>query len=130
MNREMAMEWLKSSASDLETIEEIMDNENLTHIAAFHAQQSVEKTIKALLEFYELNVPKTHSILKLSKLAADHFDIEDKEIADELDRLYIDARYPGDLGLLPDGKPTVDKACSLYNFAKNIYTKAQTTIIE
>lgn len=130
MNREMAKEWLKSAASDLETIEEIIDNGNLTHIAAFHSQQCVEKTIKAILEFHELNVPKTHSILKLSKLAENHFDIEDKEIADELDRLYIDARYPGDLGLLPDGKPTIDKAGSLYSFAKNIYTKAQITIIK
>ncbi len=24
-----------------------------------------------------------------------------------LDKLYIDARYPGDLGLLPTGKPTL-----------------------
>lgn len=47
MNREMAMEWLKSSESDLETVEEIIDNANLTHIAAFHAQQCVEKTNEA-----------------------------------------------------------------------------------
>ncbi len=123
MNREMAKEWLKSAKSDLETIEEIIENSNLTHIVAFHSQQCVEKSIKAILEFYEINVPKTHSVLKLSKLSEDHFDIEDKDMADELDKLYIDARYPGDFGLLPDGKPTLNKAMTFYCFAKNVYSK-------
>jgi HEPN domain-containing protein len=129
MNREMAIEWLKSAESDIETIEEIIENGNLTHIVAFHSQQCVEKSIKAILEFYEINVPKTHSVLKLSKLAEGYFDIEDKEMADELDKLYIDARYPGDFGLLPDGKPTLDKAATFYRFVKKIYAKV-TAIVE
>ena len=32
-----------------------------------------------------------------------------------LDQLYIDARYPGELGLLPDGKPSVSEAREFYN---------------
>lgn len=130
MNHEMAKEWLNSASGDLETIEEIIDNNNLTHIVAFHSQQCIEKSIKAVLEFYEVNMPKTHSILKLSKLAENYFDIEDKEMADELDKLYIDARYPGDLGLLPDGKPTCDKAVTLYMFAKKIYDQVDEIITE
>jgi HEPN domain-containing protein len=127
MNREMANEWLRSASGDLETIEAIIDNSNLTHIVAFHSQQCVEKSIKAILELYEVTVPKTHSILKLSKVAEEFFDIGDKETADELDKLYIDTRYPGDFGLLPDGKPTSEKARALYRFARNIY--ADTEII-
>ena len=38
-----------------------------------------------------------------------------------LDSLYIDARYPGDFGLLPDGKPTLDDAQAFYNFAEKIF---------
>lgn len=130
MNRDMAREWLNSASGDLETIEEIIDNSNLTHIVAFHSQQCIEKSIKAVLELYEVDIPKTHSILKLSRLAENYFDIEDKEMADELDKLYIDTRYPGEFGLLPDGKPTCDKAAVLYMFAKKIYDKVDAIIIE
>ena len=128
MNREMANEWLRSASGDLETIEAIIVNNNLTHIVAFHSQQCVEKSIKAILELHELTVPKTHSVLKLSKMAENFFDIGDKETADELDKLYIDTRYPGDFGLLPDGKPTSEKALALYLFAKKIYTDAEMVI--
>ena len=31
-------------------------------------------------------------------------------IISELDRLYIDARYPADMGLMPYGKPTLEEA--------------------
>ncbi len=36
MNHQMAQEWLKSAVADLQTIEEIINNEHLTHIVAFH----------------------------------------------------------------------------------------------
>ena len=39
---------------------------------------------------------------------------------------YIDSRYPGELGLLPDGKPSLEEAKGFYEFAKNIHeTKTQ-----
>ena len=44
-------------------------------------------------------------------------------ILQPLDSLYIDARYPGDLGLLPDGKPSREDAKSFYKFAKDILNK-------
>jgi len=121
MNHNMAKEWLLSASADLETINEIINNENLTHVMAFHSQQCVEKSLKAVLEFYELPTPKTHSILKLSKLASKYYDVNNNEMSDELDKLYIDTRYPGDFGLLPDGKPSIKRAKIFYNFAKIIF---------
>ncbi len=38
-----------------------------------------------------------------------------------LDQLYIDARYPGELGLLPNGKPTPDEAKGFIELAETIY---------
>ena len=40
-----------------------------------------------------------------------------------LDELCIDARYPGDLGLLPNGKPTKEDAKKFYNFAISIFRR-------
>ena len=38
-----------------------------------------------------------------------------------LDSLYIEARYPGELGLLPDGRPTIDDARRFYEYAKWVF---------
>ena len=45
-------------------------------------------------------------------------------IISELDRLYIDARYPGDMGLMPHGKPTLEEA-KIY-FQEALKIKKQT----
>ena len=45
-----------------------------------------------------------------------------------LDDLYIDSRYPGDLGLLPNGKPTLTDAEEFYEFAKDVYNKVKIII--
>ncbi len=125
MNQMMAQEWLNSAIGDIQTIEEIIENELLTHIVAFHSQQCVEKSFKALLELHEVDIPKIHSILKLSKMVKKYLTVEEKDMLDELDKLYIDSRYPGDLGLLPDGKPTIEQVKKIQFFALNIYEKVK-----
>ncbi|WP_462326117.1 HEPN domain-containing protein [Desulfoplanes sp.] len=59
MNEEIVTEWLKSAQLDLASIHYLIDKEHLTPIVAFHAQQTIEKTIKGLLESKNLRVPKT-----------------------------------------------------------------------
>jgi hypothetical protein len=41
-----------------------------------------------------------------------------------LDQLYIDARYPGELGLLPFGKPTIKESEKFYVLARQVYDAA------
>ena len=41
-----------------------------------------------------------------------------------LDQLYIDARYPGELGLLPNGKPSAIEAKEFYALALQLYEAA------
>jgi len=53
--------WLNSAWDDLCVIQEIIRNETLTHMVAFHAQQAIEKSMKAVLEEKESNVPKIHN---------------------------------------------------------------------
>ena len=66
--RKFTKEWLIASNDDLLTIYEIKELEHLTHIVAFHAQQSVEKSLKALIEEYEIDVPKIHKLSKLHNM--------------------------------------------------------------
>jgi len=92
----------------------------MTHIVAFHSQQAIEKSFKALMENSSTPVPKVHKLETLiTKIDVDiGYDIEILEI---LDLLYIESRYPGDMGLLPHGKPTQKDAEEFYTMAKDIF---------
>jgi len=122
MSLEMAREWLRSARLDLDSIEYILDAEHLTSIAAFHSQQAVEKCFKSILEYKEHKVPKTHDVLSLYNTIKKIFFIDiNEDMLDKLNALYVDARYPGEFGLLPDGKPTIVEAKEFYEFAKYVY---------
>ena len=115
-------DWLNSAESDLQLIHEIISRENLTHLSAFHAQQAIEKSLKAIVEEFDLGFIKSHSLELLYNKVKNEITLEiniDQLIL--LDQLYIDARYPGELGLLPDGKPAVLEAERFYSLGKQIF---------
>jgi predicted nucleic acid-binding protein len=60
----MHIEWLKAARDDLILLTDILNNENITHLIAFHSQQAVEKSIKAYLEYQNLEVPKIDQTIK------------------------------------------------------------------
>jgi HEPN domain-containing protein len=118
--------WFESAESDLLLIQEISSNEILTHISAFHAHQAIEKSLKAIIEEYEIGFIKTHSLENLyNKVKGQLQSKLNTDILIILDQLYIDARYPGELGLLPNGKPSVDEASAFYDEAKEVYKAAK-----
>ena len=117
-----AIEWLKASKDDLDSISYIIKVENLTNIIAFHSQQTIEKSFKSLLEYNQIKVDKTHNLEKLYKklesiITVDYLQLE------IINELYIDSRYPGDMGLLPYGKPSLEDAKEFYDFAQEIFNK-------
>lgn len=123
----LSHEWLKAAHDDLTVIEKIIMEESLTHMVAFHAQQCIEKSLKALGEERSIDLPKIHKLKTLAVRIG--IDLSSFDHAEDylhlLDELYIESRYPGDFGLLPDGKPTLEDAQEFYQFAKSIYTIIQ-----
>jgi len=118
-------EWLDRAGDDLDVAKEIMPVEHLTNMVAFHCQQAVEKTLKAIIEELEIAFVKTHNLERLVGIVKQKMDID---IVKRLDEVYISTRYPGDLGLLPSGKPSVEDARMLYEFAKNISDDVRQTL--
>jgi HEPN domain-containing protein len=53
----------------------------------------------------------------------------DVVLIEKMDKLYIDARYPGELGLLPDGKPTRADAQEFYACAQSVYRQAKQALV-
>ena len=119
----LTKEWIKAANDDILIIEQIISIEHLTHMVAFHSQQAIEKVLKSLIEEFEIDIPKIHKLTKLNKILQNKISIDNKEILVRLDELYIDSRYPGEMGLLPNGKPTVDDAKEFYNFALETFKK-------
>lgn len=114
--------WLESAKMDLDNIELIKNKEYLTPVIAFHSHQAVEKSLKAILEEKQQDVAKTHDLLFLRQKSSQLINLDlDNEVLKRLNELYSDSRYPGELGLLPEGKPSLDSAQQFYAFAKNIY---------
>jgi len=122
--KQITREWFHAAHDDILIIEEVIDKEFLSHLVAFHAQQAIEKSFKAVLEECIDNVPKVHQLERLSSLVSSCLDIEfdeENDFFEELDKLYIDARYPGEFGLLPQGKPSLDDAKKFYELAYGLY---------
>jgi HEPN domain-containing protein len=127
--KKITKEWFKAANDDLEVIKKIIELEHLTHIVAFHAQQCVEKCFKGVIEEHGLELLKTHDLERLLEIVEGciHLDV-DLDILQTLDKLYIDSRYPGDLGLLPEGKPTLADAQQFYEFARDIYNRVKQSL--
>ena len=123
MNISLAKEWLISAKLDLSNIQYIVQDEHLTPVTSFHSQQAVEKSLKALLTSKQIDFKKIHTLQKLLVLCGENIIIDNYDMLDLLDSLYIESRYPGDLGLLPHGKPTLQDAKEFYNFAKEVFEK-------
>jgi len=78
--------------------------------------------LKALIEEFELEMSKIHNLKRLFEIVKDHLPLAvDPVMVESLDRLYIDARYPGEFGLLPQGKPARKDAERFYDFAKTTH---------
>jgi len=123
--KRITRDWLLSAEMDLRSIERMLDEEFLAPVACFHAQQCVEKSLKAILEEKGVRPPKTHDILRLYGLVSERASLElDLRMLQVLNDLYVDARYPGELGLLPYGRPSPDDARQFYEFAAAVYRKA------
>ena len=126
--KQNAIEWLKASKDDLDAITELLKNPSLTNVVAFHTQQAIEKSFKAVLEFKRIGFVKTHNLERLYSKIEDVLFLGDLKELELINEIYIDTRYPGDNGLLPSGKPTLEEAYEFNRFAWGVFDKVCTIV--
>ena len=116
-------EWIRFSKLDLDSAAKLLEDPGLTQIAAFHCQQTIEKSFKAILEEKKDKIPRTHDLEKLYGLVEEcGIKLQmDEDILDEINDVYIETRYPSDLGLIPDGIPKVETVKIFYDLSESIY---------
>lgn len=120
--------WIAFANEDLR-IAELAIEDKIYNQVCFHAQQCVEKTIKAAI-LAQGRIPcRTHIIVELlNNLAAPWLtDIGDE--LKEMDLYYVSTRYPDALpGTLPDGPPSLADAQSALLLARQVYDRAVTEL--
>ena len=66
-NRDLAHGWLEKARSDLYATERLLDGNGPYDAACFHAQQAIEKAMKALLALSGQPIPRTHDLDELQR---------------------------------------------------------------
>lgn len=116
-------EWLKIALQEYKSAEYLFEK-TLYRMVCYHAQQTVEKILKAILTEREIDFARTHNILDLRNAVIRlGYKIE---ITDE-DSVFLNSiyrsRYPSDLGLLPSGEPIKEEAEKSLNIARVVIDK-------
>ncbi|MEI6083966.1 MAG: HEPN domain-containing protein [Verrucomicrobiota bacterium] len=100
---------LAKAAQDEYVLDKLLDDPDAPlEVFGFHAQQTAEKLLKAILSHAGVTYPRTHQLVELLDLAADH-GLELPAAAEELRHLTpfaVDFRYD----VLPgEDQPVLDK---------------------
>lgn len=107
-------DWLSFANEDIAMVKLAMEDQIYNQVC-FHAQQVVEKSLKAFLKAKKGTVPKVHNLIELFNLC---LNMESKfesirEACEYLNRFYAPTRYPDAFpGSLKERLPNVDEAKS------------------
>jgi HEPN domain-containing protein len=115
-------DWLHFAAEDSQVAELTLEA-GIYNQTCFHAQQCVEKALKAWLAYHGHAPPRVHQIGLLLKLCPRPLPFPAKLEASilTLDRFYIPTRYPDALpGTLPEGLPTQKDAEEALDLAQQV----------
>jgi len=115
-----AREWLRYAAEDLE-VAELLTAVPTPRVkqALFHAQQAVEKSLKAFLVFHNHTYPVTHGLNVLLDLCADIDSTLTSTVGPALwlTQFAVRFRYPGE-----EEEPGLEKAQEGVNAARTVHS--------
>lgn len=103
-------EWLRQAEEELSTAKYLMVG-GFSRSACYHAQQAVEKFLKAQLIGKGWDIEKTHSLRRLLAISEEYgltYVLKEDDIT-FIDSIYR-GRYPAEAGILPQGEPSGEDA--------------------
>lgn len=100
--------WLEFAEEDYQVLEYLWKSKSKFYRSiCFHGQQYVEKILKGIIEYAGDTPPRIHDLNALNQKCQKsgvEIPLNETEIL-FLSSVYIDTRYPPDVGLLPKGEP-------------------------
>lgn len=127
--KQTTKEWLIAAEDDLLAAKKLGDEGRLTNVVAFHCQQCLEKCFKAIIEEQGKPSVKSHDLLRLQLIAGIHLSKAETNLLEIINEVYIDSRYPGDFGLLPQGKPTTEEVKDFIEFCEKLFVKLKDSLV-
>ena len=119
--RNLVRDWLRRADLDCDAAARLAsEGDRFRDIVAFHAQQAVEKYLKALLVCHQVEFRKTHDIEQLLFMVRGVEPSVAEELIETkwLTPFGVDIRYPGDFpGTLPGDE---DRALSMAQSARQV----------
>jgi len=97
VNKTSAKEWLKHSYHDLDGAKLLFKADHFTDTISYVLHQSLEKSLKSILAFYNKPIKKTHNLIELYELVKNNdFYLEEDEIflLAIASNYYTEQRYP------------------------------------
>ena len=122
------LQWIENADSDLEVAKHSFSIKSCIpyKLIAFHAQQCVEKYLKAFLVLKKTNFPYTHNISILLEICSIQADWNKSiNFAKELTSYAITARYPG-----IDDEVTEDEAKEAVKISEKVRETVRTALIQ
>jgi len=121
-------EWVGKAEEDLRVAAYLLTlgKECPPDVVCFHAQQSVEKYLKALLVLNRIEFPKTHAIRTLAALLPiGSRPAIDEAVQDRLTEYATVTRYPGDYEpiVLSEARKAVASARRVHRDARRLLPK-------
>ena len=109
---ELVKEWINKAEGDYHsTLREYRARKFPNYDAAgFHAQQCIEKYLKASLQHHQIPFRKTHDLLALMELCitfAPELELH-KSLLAYLNQFAVAFRYPGEMAGKKDAKQAID----------------------
>lgn len=120
---DIVRQWVLKAEEDLAAAEVLYSKAHETVLTAtcFHAQQCVEKYVKALLVLYQIEFARTHNLALLLPLLPPHLRPEITEAEQgKLNDYAVNMRYPGDFEPVSH-----EDATSIIKLAKRVRTQVR-----
>jgi len=122
-------DWLHFAREDLR-VAELALSAQIYSQACFHAQQCVEKALKARLRHHGIVPPRSHQLSLLASLLPDDPLADLHSAVVLLDRFYILTRYPDALpGALSDELPNERDAQEALSVAREVLQQTEWWIV-
>ncbi len=119
----VSKKWLDFAEEDQQVVELLWSQDStLFRTICFHAQQYVEKILKGIIDNKTQKPPRIHDINALVEKCTElgvAIPLNETEIL-FLSSIYIDVRYPPDVGLLPSGEPLKSDADLAVNTVRKL----------
>jgi HEPN domain-containing protein len=106
--KEYLQNWLNRAKEDIAVIDSLFNTDTVLYASTicFHAQQAVEKFLKAFLVYHNIDFPRTHDVdfllLECRKIDSTDFEVDLGSLSD----FGVNLRYPDDF-YIPDKEETI-----------------------